>query len=337
MVVGPLLQVAEVGGVLGLVLEELVDELDARDAVGLLGDLGEVEVVDLVLAKRALCSDHSASEILKSPILPAFGLPLRSAARPNPGRRPRPRAAAPASEPLTKARRFNCESDIGAFSARGRVIWDVRRSQSMGPYPPGQRPGIRGIRLFGRPRVGPFQVEGDRRFDGQRQRNAGDLLADNHAPPPDRQQPSPRCRRFPDAVAHRRWRRAGGLLDAQRLRQPIREREADRAGMDVDEDEVHAVEQITQVSREIRIPRRRPILVPGRDQFHGRDEPPSRSTMSVMLGSIVATATSTSGSSPSPGQMAFAPGAALSSPRTWKSGRLPGEPTERAGAVPRWA
>ena len=45
---GTLAELGEVGGVVGLVLEELVDELNGLDAVVLAGGLGEVEVVELL-------------------------------------------------------------------------------------------------------------------------------------------------------------------------------------------------------------------------------------------------------------------------------------------------
>ena len=48
VVVGTGFQVLEVSRVVGLVLEELVDELDTLDAVLLAGDLGKIEVVDLL-------------------------------------------------------------------------------------------------------------------------------------------------------------------------------------------------------------------------------------------------------------------------------------------------
>ena len=47
-VIGALLEILEVGRVVGLVLEKLVDELDPFDPVVLAGDLGEIEVVDLL-------------------------------------------------------------------------------------------------------------------------------------------------------------------------------------------------------------------------------------------------------------------------------------------------
>ena len=99
---------------MGLVLEELVDELDAFDPVFLAGDLGEIEVVDLLLAKRALCSDHSASEILKSPILPAAGLPDSSAAEAP--REPTPSRAPLATVPSRNRRRLILASLIGPVS-----------------------------------------------------------------------------------------------------------------------------------------------------------------------------------------------------------------------------
>ncbi len=48
LVDGPFLQVFQVLGVLGFVLEKLVHEFDGFDPVSFAGDLGEVEVVDLV-------------------------------------------------------------------------------------------------------------------------------------------------------------------------------------------------------------------------------------------------------------------------------------------------
>ena len=69
VVVRDLLQVLQVAVVLLLVLVELVDVLDGVDAVVLLGDLGElerVEFLDPFCPKNARCSDHWASEILKS-------------------------------------------------------------------------------------------------------------------------------------------------------------------------------------------------------------------------------------------------------------------------------
>ena len=52
VILRPLVEVLEVGHVLGLVLEEGVDELDRADAEILPGNLREVEVVDLLLEER---------------------------------------------------------------------------------------------------------------------------------------------------------------------------------------------------------------------------------------------------------------------------------------------
>ena len=60
--------------------------------------------LSIFLAKSDLWSDHSAREILKSPILPAAGLPDSSAARAT--REPRPTRAPLATVPSRKRRRL---------------------------------------------------------------------------------------------------------------------------------------------------------------------------------------------------------------------------------------
>src|SRR3954470_5108428 len=71
-------------------------------------------------ANSRLCSDHSASEILKSPILPGLGLPVTSAAKMAEGDQLRLRAAAPAKDPLRNERRVRERSAMGEAPARGR-------------------------------------------------------------------------------------------------------------------------------------------------------------------------------------------------------------------------
>src|SRR5262249_42744857 len=60
--------------------------------------------LEISLAKSALCSDHCANEILKSPILPAAGCPETSAAQEVPI--PEASATPPASEVRKKVLRF---------------------------------------------------------------------------------------------------------------------------------------------------------------------------------------------------------------------------------------
>ncbi len=92
-----LLQLLEIGRVVGLVLEELVDELDGLDAVLLSGDRRGSRGWSIFLAKRALCSDHSASEILKSGCFVSSRAALRLAVKPSP--------AVAAREAVRKSRR----------------------------------------------------------------------------------------------------------------------------------------------------------------------------------------------------------------------------------------
>jgi len=54
VVVGPLLEILQIGGVPGLILEELVDELDGLDPVRLAGDNREVEVGQLPLEEGVI-------------------------------------------------------------------------------------------------------------------------------------------------------------------------------------------------------------------------------------------------------------------------------------------
>ena len=112
-VVGALLQVLEVGRVVGLVLEELVDELDPLDAVVLAGDLGEVEVVDL-LGEQGLVQRPLGQRDLEVADLAGRGLAGSSAATAT--REPRPSRAPLATVPSRNRRRLMLASLIGPVS-----------------------------------------------------------------------------------------------------------------------------------------------------------------------------------------------------------------------------
>src|SRR6266576_1376448 len=81
----------------------------------------------------ALCSDHWASEISKSPILPAAGWPETSAA--HAGRIPETSAAPPATVALRNVLRVVDDRVMGAVSGCGFLMVG-------GAHPTGSEPGL---------------------------------------------------------------------------------------------------------------------------------------------------------------------------------------------------